>query len=44
MMCTTKGMFAASHAIELGIVFLAIIFTGAGSYSIDARLAGRPTE
>ncbi|HOY32445.1 MAG TPA: DoxX family protein [Bacteroidales bacterium] len=29
------GLKGASHAIEMGIVFLSVIFTGAGRYSLD---------
>ena len=31
------GMARASHALELGAVFLAIFFTGPGKYSIDKK-------
>lgn len=31
------GLSGASHAIELGIVFLALIFIGPGKYSIDKK-------
>ena len=31
------GLAGASHAIELGIVFFALIFIGAGKYSVDKR-------
>jgi putative oxidoreductase len=31
------GMDGASHAMELGIVFLALIFIGAGKYSVDKK-------
>lgn len=31
------GVSGASHAIELGIVFLALIFIGPGKYSIDKK-------
>ncbi len=31
------GFIGASHAIELGLVFLALIFTGPGKYSIDKK-------
>ena len=30
-------LLKASHAIEAGIVFLGLFFTGPGAYSIDAR-------
>ncbi len=36
-----KGFGEASHAIEDGIVFLALIFIGAGRYSLDAQLCQR---
>ncbi|HNW90653.1 MAG TPA: DoxX family protein [Bacteroidales bacterium] len=29
------GIKGASHAMEMGIVFLSVIFTGAGHYSLD---------
>ncbi|HOV11761.1 MAG TPA: DoxX family protein [Bacteroidales bacterium] len=32
------GLKGASHAMEMGIVFLSVIFTGAGRYSLDHRL------
>lgn len=31
----------ASHAIELGVVFLGLVFVGGGGYSLDARLRGK---
>lgn len=31
------GLDGASHAIELGIVFLSLIFIGPGKYSIDKK-------
>lgn len=31
------GLSGASHAIELGIVFLALIFIGPGKYSVDGK-------
>ncbi|RZL50608.1 MAG: DoxX family protein [Pedobacter sp.] len=31
------GLSGASHAIELGIVFLSLIFIGPGKYSIDKK-------
>lgn len=37
-----EGFMGASHAIEVGIVLLALLITGAGRYSMDARLAGPP--
>ena len=33
------GLGGASHAIELGIVFLSLILIGAGKYSIDEKFA-----
>lgn len=33
-----EGIKGASHAIELGIVFLAILIAGAGKYSLDYLL------
>lgn len=35
------GIAVASHAIEAGIVFLGLLVTGAGAYSLDQRLFGR---
>ena len=35
------GLQTASHAIELGIVFAALLFTGPGRYSLDRVLARR---
>ena len=32
-----QGINEASHAIELGIVFLSLIFIGPGKYSIDKK-------
>ncbi len=32
------GLLGASHAIEDGIVFLSLIFTGPGKYSVDTSL------
>ena len=32
-----QTLLQASHAIEDGIVFLGLFFTGPGAYSIDAR-------
>ena len=29
-----QGLFAASHAVEMGIVFLSLIFTGPGKYVV----------
>lgn len=37
------GLAGASHAIEVGLVFIAFIFTGAGRLSID-RLVHAKTE
>jgi putative oxidoreductase len=37
-----EGFRGAAHAIELGIVLLALLIAGAGRYSVDARLAGPP--
>ena len=34
-----EGLMGASHAIEMGIVFLSFILIGAGKYSIDENLA-----
>jgi putative oxidoreductase len=34
------GVMGASHAIEAGIVFVALILIGPGAYSIDARRRG----
>ena len=31
------GILGASHAIELGIVFFALIFIGPGKYSVDKK-------
>jgi putative oxidoreductase len=31
----TKGLMTASHAMELAVVFFALIFLGPGKYSID---------
>jgi putative oxidoreductase len=35
------GLAGSSHAIELGVVFLALVFLGAGRYSLDAKLRKR---
>lgn len=35
------GIARASHAIEDGIVFLSLIFIGAGAYSLDRRLSAK---
>lgn len=32
-----EGMMGASHAIEVGIVFFALIFIGPGKYSVDKK-------
>lgn len=32
-----EGLDGASHAIELGIVFLSLIFIGPGRYSVDKK-------
>jgi putative oxidoreductase len=32
------GLEGAAHAIEVGVVFLALAFTGGGRFSLDARL------
>ncbi|MCY1514449.1 hypothetical protein D9M68_489900 [compost metagenome] len=32
-----QGVMDASHAIELGIVFFALLFVGPGKYSIDKK-------
>lgn len=34
-----EGLMDASHAVEAGIVFLALYFTGPGKYSLDRALA-----
>lgn len=36
-----EGIKGSAHAIELGIVFLALMFAGAGKYSFDAILGKR---
>jgi putative oxidoreductase len=33
-----EGLGGASHAIEVGIVFLSFILIGAGKYSLDETL------
>ena len=39
------GLGIASHAIESGILFISLIFIGAGKYSLDALLLrGRKSE
>ena len=30
-----EGLLAASHAIELGILFFSLLFIGPGRYSVD---------
>ncbi len=38
------GLGEASHAIEMGIVFLSLLFLGAGKYSLAAYLKGRKAK
>ena len=38
------GLGGASHAIELGIVFLSLILIGAGKYSLDEKLRPHQEE
>lgn len=38
------GLGGASHAIELGIVFLSLILIGAGRYSLDEKLRPHQVE
>ncbi|MDT8901603.1 DoxX family protein [Anaeroselena agilis] len=38
---TGAGLGGASQALELGIVFVSLLFIGPGRYSFDARLCGR---
>ena len=38
------GLGGASHAIELGIVFLSLILIGAGKYSLDEKLRPHQDE
>jgi putative oxidoreductase len=38
------GIGGASHAIELGIVFLSLILIGAGRYSLDEKLRPHQEE
>ena len=38
-----QGFGGAAHAIEDGVVLLALLITGAGRYSIDNKLAGPPS-
>lgn len=33
----TQGLMDASHAIELGVVFVGLAFVGPGKYSVDKR-------
>ena len=33
----TEGLMSASHAIEMGIVFVGLAFVGPGRYSVDKR-------
>jgi len=32
-----EGLFGASHAVELGIVFFSLVFIGPGKYSLDEK-------
>lgn len=34
-------LLASSHSIEIGVVFLGLVFAGGGGYSLDARLRRR---
>lgn len=38
---TGAGLGGASQAIEMGVVFLSLIFIGPGKYSLDAKLAAK---
>src|SRR6266545_3109259 len=38
-----EGFVSAAHALEDGVVFLALLITGAGRFSLDAKLGG-PTS
>jgi putative oxidoreductase len=38
---TGAGLAGAAHPLELGIVFLSLIFVGPGKYSLDHMLQGR---
>lgn len=38
------GLSGASHAIEVGIVFLSFILIGAGKYSLDEKMAPHQGE
>lgn len=35
------GLAGSSHPIELGFVFLALVFLGAGRHSLDRKIRGR---
>jgi len=37
---TGDGLAGAAHAIEAGVAFLGLTFTGAGRFSLDRRLRG----
>jgi putative oxidoreductase len=37
-----EGFVGASHAVEAGVVFLALLIAGPGRYSLDGRMAGPP--
>ena len=42
-----EGMFGfsmASHAIELGVVFMSLVLIGPGRYSLDEKLCGKRRE
>ena len=40
-----EGLFGAAHAVELGIVFLSLIFIGPGKYSLEEKFwPGRGAE
>lgn len=36
-----EGLKAASHAVELGVVFFGLMFIGPGAHSLDARWRGK---
>jgi putative oxidoreductase len=38
------GLAKASHAIELGVVFLGLLMTGPGRYSLDQKWLGKRTR
>lgn len=38
-----EGFGGAAHPLEDGVVFLALLITGAGRYSLDHKLAGPPS-